>query len=323
MRAGIGLTVSFSLAVAACQQAESPSFPGSTEWDRNVVLAEASERVLEWFVEEGDAVAEGDLILTLDPSRYDARLKGLEAQLDEAGARLRELEAGPRIQTIERARADLESAEAAAVEAELQFDRATELVRRELTAQSNLDQTRATRDQRRAAVAASRAALDELLAGTRQEQIDQAVANVAAIKAAREELRLTRDRLDVRAPRSGRVDALPFKAGDQPRQGDVLVSLLVGPMPIARIFIAASARAQYAEGDPFSVEVEGVEDSFRARLRSVRSEASFTPYYALSGDDASRIVYRAELLFEDPAASELPAGLPLTALPLRTNAGND
>jgi HlyD family secretion protein len=56
----------------------------------------------------------------------------------------------------------------------------------------------------------------------------------------------------------------------------------------------------------------------------VRSEATFTPYYALSGDDANRLSFRAEAVLQDcsgndcanaPKTAELPAGLPLTAEP--------
>ncbi|MGW8370025.1 MAG: HlyD family efflux transporter periplasmic adaptor subunit, partial [Gammaproteobacteria bacterium] len=138
-----------------------------------------------------------------------------------------------------------------------------------------------------------------------------------------EELKLTRQRLSVRAPRTGRVDALPFKPGDQPAAGDEIVSLLVGDRPYARIFIPARLRAQVAIGDEFEVRVEGISEPFRGVLRRVRSEASFTPYYALTGDDASRLVYRAEVRLEDERATELPAGLPLIAVPVNAASGND
>jgi HlyD family secretion protein len=61
------------------------------------------------------------------------------------------------------------------------------------------------------------------------------------------------------------------------------------------------------------VHVEGLPKPFAATLRSISSEPSFTPYYALAGDDASRLVYRAELVLDGGA--DLPAGLPLTAIP--------
>lgn len=309
-----------SLLVAGCERDDGLRLPGSTEWDRNAILAEASEPVVEWFVTEGDRVAAGDRLLRLDATRQDARLAEANGRLAEAEARLAELVAGPRPEAIARARADLASADAAVVEAELAFDRAEQLLDRDLTSQSNVDQTRATRDQRRAAVTAARAVLDELLAGTRSEQLDQARARVAAVRAEIDSLELTRKRYDVIANRSGRVDALPFRPGDQPEVGDVVASLLVGEMPIARIFIPASVRAGIAEGDRFSVHVEGIDTPIQASLRSIRGEASFTPYYALTGDDASRLVYRAELVFTDLAAAELPAGLPLVATPLAASA---
>ncbi len=122
---------------------------------------------------------------------------------------------------------------------------------------------------------------------------------------------LTRARLTVRAPRAGRVDALPFHVGDQPAVGAELVSMLVGDAPYARVFVPAPRRGGLRWATRFEVRVEGVAEPFMARLRSIRSEPSFTPYYALAGDDASRLVYRAELLLDStPAAADLPAGLP-------------
>jgi len=92
----------------------------------------------------------------------------------------------------------------------------------------------------------------------------------------------------------------------------VLVSLLVGDAPYARVFVPSPRRAALDVGAHFDVHVEGVATPFAATLRSIRSEPSFTPYYALAGDDATRLVYQAELVLEGGA--ELPAGLPVTAV---------
>ena len=45
-------------------------------------------------------------------------------------------------------------------------------------------------------------------------------------------------------------------------------------------------------------------------IRMIRSEPSFTPYYALIGEDAARLSYLAEVALGKDAA-RLPAGLPL------------
>jgi HlyD family secretion protein len=120
-------------------------------------------------------------------------------------------------------------------------------------------------------------------------------------------------RLEVHAPRAGRVDALPFKLGDRPPVGAAVVSLLVGEAPYARVFVPEGLRASIQPGARFSVHVDGVAQLFTATLARIRSESSFTPYYALNGDDASRLTYRAELVLDGETARKLPAGIPCQA----------
>jgi HlyD family secretion protein len=48
-------------------------------------------------------------------------------------------------------------------------------------------------------------------------------------------------------------------------------------------------------------------------VRHLESQSTFTPYYALTGDDASRLTYLAELTLDDDSALALPAGLPVQA----------
>jgi len=290
---------------------------GTLEWDRVAVTAELAEPVLRWDVAEGDRVEAGAALLELDARRQEARIAEAKSDLAMSEARLAELANGATIETIDAARANLARTRAAQEDAETEYARVAELRKRELVAQSAVDQALAARNQRRAESSQADAQLRELTRGTRPEQIDQAAAGVAAARAALDSLKLTRDRLTVRAPRAGRVDALPFRAGDQPPVGAELVSMLVGDTPYARVFVPAPRRTEVDVGTRFQITVEGIATPFTAKLRSIRSEPSFTPYYALAGDDASRLVYRAELLLDaGNGVAELPAGLPLTAVPL-------
>jgi HlyD family secretion protein len=144
-------------------------------------------------------------------------------------------------------------------------------------------------------------------------EVAQAQAALESAQAAQQALRLDRGRLEVRAPRAGRVDALPFKLGDQPPQGATLASLLVGDAPYARVYVPESRRVALREGQRFTLQVQGSGPVRHATLRSIAREPAFTPYYALTGDDASRLVYRAELVLTDADAASLPAGVPVQA----------
>ena len=301
--------------LGACARDENPPLVGSLEWDRIAVTAELAEPVLSWAVAEGDRVEAGAVLLEQDARRQDARIAEAHGNLMQAEARLEELAHGAthrdhrRGARESRARAGRRGRRRYRVQAR----------RRAQDAPARRNVARSTRRSRRATSAAPRRrpprrSCASSRSGTRPEQVEQAAAAVEAAKAALASLELTRERLTVRAPRAGRVDALPFRAGDQPPVGAELVSLLVGDAPYARVFVPAPRRAGAEDRRP----LRGPRRRQRPRritatLRSIRSEPSFTPYYALAGDDASRLVYRAELLLDGADASELPAGLPLTA----------
>ncbi|WP_049621575.1 HlyD family secretion protein [Frateuria defendens] len=310
------LALALAVLAAGCSRHEETGFPGTLEWDRIGVLAEVSEPLVALEVKEGDAVRQGQLLLRLDPRRTDADLAAAQGEAARLGAVLAELRHGARVETIDASRAQWARAESDAVNARLARDRAAALRQRGLLAQADFDNAQNALRMAEANARASRAQLDELLHGTRVEQLAQAEASLAAAQAQVATLTVKRARLDVRAPQDGRVDALPFRLGDQPPPGATLVSLLAGPAPYARVYVPERRRAGLHPGQRFRVMVDGVAQPFAARLRSVRSDPAFTPYYALSGEDASRLAYRAEVLLEGDAARALPAGLPCHAEPL-------
>jgi HlyD family secretion protein len=63
-------------------------------------------------------------------------------------------------------------------------------------------------------------------------------------------------------------------------------------------------------GDALQVFVGGRDRPLDGKVRMLRSEPVFTPYYALIGDDVARLSYLAEVELGADASS-LPAGLPV------------
>ena len=304
----------FCTTLAACsRQHGDPPLLGTLEWDRIAVAAEASEPIVRVDVREGDAVEAGQLLLALDPRRADARLAQARANIAQREAALSELVNGARVETIAAARADLARNEVAVVDAQRERNRQADLREKRLNAQADLDRADTTLKAARAQAASSRAQLQQLTNGSRPEDIAQAESALAAARGQADELVVARERLDVKAPRAGRIDALPFKLGDQPPLGAAIVSLLSGDAPYARVYVPETRRAATQNGQRYRVHVDGVGDAFDATVRSIRAEPAFTPYYALSGDDAARLSYRAELVIAGDAARSLPAGLPVQA----------
>ena len=299
------------LLLAGCRQAP-PQALGTLEYDRIALPAPAAERIAEIVVREGQRVEAGARILSLESSRGDAQLAAAEADVVRQREMLAELRNGARSEDIDQLRANLAAAQAQARVARAYSARLQPLGSRQLVAAAEVDRARAAAASADAQVAAARAALAELERGVRPEQIAQAEAALAAAQAQLRAQSVTTGKLDVLAPRAGRIDSLPYRLGDEPPPGAPVAVMLVGDAPYARVYVPEPLRMQVGVGDVATVHLgaDGAR-SYRGRVRMIRSEPTFTPYYALTGKDAARLSYLAEVELEGEGVAELPAGLPL------------
>lgn len=298
-----------TLFLAGCR-AEPPQALGTLEWDRIAVPAPAAEPIIAIAVAEGAEVAADAPLLALDPTRTGAALEVARAQAAQAAQRLDELRAGPRIEAIAAQEARLDAARARATEADATLARVMPLVDRQLLPAGEGDRALAAARAAQADARAAAEALVELQRGTRDEQLAQAESNLQAARAHVDELSAALDKLSLRAPRAGRVESLPYRLGDQAPVGAPLVVLLVGEAPYARIYVPAPLRPRLAVGDRVKLRMQGVDGLFDGRVRMIRAEPVFTPYYALTGRDAARLSYLAEVAL-GPDAARLPVGMPV------------
>lgn len=297
--------------LAGCAD-DAPQALGTLEYDRIALPSPAAERIVRIDVREGQEVAAGDPLLRLDDTRTRAQLAALQAQAGQSKGALSELEAGPRKEAIAQARANVAAAEAQARDARAYYARVQPLGRQQLVAASEVDRARAAAGSADAQVRAAREALLELERGTRSERLAQGEAAVQAAEAQVDTQEATLAKLAMVAPRAGRVDSLPYKLGDEAPVGAPLVVLLVGDTPHARVYVPEPIRANVKVGDRARVFVDGRDAAFPGTVRMIRSEPTFTPYYALTGDDAARLSWLAEIQLDaDAGAGELPAGMPV------------
>ncbi len=137
---------------------------------------------------------------------------------------------------------------------------------------------------------------------------------MASLQAQLEQVQLIREDYWIRAVRDGVVDSLPFKLGDRPPVNAVVCTLLAGDRPWARVYIPEPYRSRMLPGSEYRLHLNGQEKVFSVRLRSISSVASFTPYFALSEKDRSRLSYIAELEIVDQEARKLTGGTPVQLL---------
>jgi HlyD family secretion protein len=296
------------LVLAGCAK-NPPQALGTLEYDRVALPAPAAERIIAIDVREGQQVVAGAKLLTLERTRTQAQTRAAQAEAQRQRDVLAELEAGTRSEEIAQARANLAAVQAQARDAAAYYARLQPLGSRQLVAASDVDRARAATGNAAAQVRAAQAVLEQLEHGARVEQIAQARAAAEGAQAQVVAQQATLDKLDVVAPRAGRVDSLPYRLGDQAPIGAPLAVLLVGVAPYARVYVPEPIRAGVEVGDRVRAFIDGRADALTGRVRMIRSEPTFTPYYALVGDDVARLSYLAEITLDD--ANGLPAGLPV------------
>jgi HlyD family secretion protein len=305
------LAATLLLALLAGCREDAPQALGTLEYDRIAVPAPVAERIVAVDVREGERVAAGQALLQLETTRVRATTEAVRAEAQRQRAALEELQAGPRREQIAQARARLAAAQAQARDAQSRYARLQPLGARQLVAAADVDSARAAAADARAGVQAAQAALAELENGTRGEELAQGESALRAAQAQASAQEATLDKLAVQAPRAGIVDSIPYKLGDQAPVGAPLAILLVGDAPYARVYVPEPIRTGIAVGTVARVFVEGREQPLPGKVRMIRSEPGFTPYYALVGKDAARLSYLAEIALAPADAGKLPAGLPV------------
>ena len=284
---------------------------GTLERDRIELAADSDEPILRIAVREGQAVSPGDVLVVQDSTRSEAALLRARAEVESARAGLAEAEEGPRAEQIERARARLQATRSARQTLRLELDRQISLVERNFSSQNTVDLLQGRLEESEALEAEAQALLDELLEGTRDERIDLARGRYAAATALIEELNINLSRAETTSPVSGVVESLPFELGERPPRGAPVAILLAAEPTYARVFIPEPLRTRITSGTRAEVAIDGYERSFPAAVRWVSADAAFTPYFALTQHDRSRLTYVAEIDLTASDAHELPVGVPV------------
>jgi HlyD family secretion protein len=295
--------------LTACNDTDQTYMVGTLERDRVEVSVDSNEAIIAIHVIDGQMLKTGDLILEQDPARLEQKLAQQAALRNQAAARLAELQRGPRPEAIREARAKLASAQATSKNAAANLVRAQEVFSRDLSDQQTLDFASTHSKTAEAAEQAASEVLDSLLNGTTIEELQQAIAALEAAESGVGQLQLDIDRLKIYAPVKGMLDKRLYQLGERPQIGTTIGVILDNSRTYARVYVPESIRSSVQPGNQLDVRIDGSNRTITGTVRWVSADAAFTPYFALTEHDRSRLSYLAEI--DVPDAAALPSGVPL------------
>ncbi len=291
---------------------EKQSLPslGTLEVDRIALTTDSNEPITNIRVTEGDLVKAGDEILQQDADRGKAVLQSASAALAGAQARLDQALAGPRLQEITAATAQLSAAESEVKTIQLELDREKLLVQQNYGSKNTLDilngrfETAVSRKEQAAAI------LEELKIGTRAEEIDAARSAFAGAKAQVSLAQISYDRTRLIAPVDGIVESVLVEVGERPQPGRTVIVIVKQQTPYARVYVPEILRARLTVGHPAEIRVDGFDKPFVGALRWIAHDSSYTPYFALTQKDRTHLSFLAEVVLNSPDP-KLPTGIPV------------
>ena len=310
----LGLITTFALTGAllgACDTSgDAYRVVGELASDRLEITAEVSEPIVEIVTAEGAAVSAGQVLVRQDTSRAEAKLAEVESALLQQQARLDELLRGPRSEQISAARANVEGATQELAFRKNEFLRVRDVHAKGLASAELLDSARAARDGAQANYKQALAQLEERLAGTTIEELEQAEQAVKQVMARRDSAAIDLDRHVLKAPLDGILDSRIFELGERPAPGQPVVIVLGGKQPYARVYVPEALRVRVKAGTQARIHVDGLDAVIEGRVRWIASDPAFTPYFALTERDRGRLSYVAKVDITEQR-ERLPDGVPV------------
>nr|WP_255453715.1 HlyD family efflux transporter periplasmic adaptor subunit [Paracoccus sp. S-4012] len=257
-------------------------------------------------VAEGDRVAEGQIVATLD------NLPFLESALLTARAEVAVREAGL-VQTRaavaasrDEAQAGLDQARSAATEAQADFERTLALSRRGVATQTAQERAEADRNQAALAVAKAEATLSRFAAGEDQPDVIVASRNLDAARAALRRAEADLARAAVRAPVSGTILTLDARPGERPPASGILTMGDTDRM-MAEVEIYQDRIARVAPGQPVELMAIAIGQSLHgtvSRIGLTVGRQGLLPDDIAANTDARVVRVEVEL---DPRSSAVAA----------------
>ena len=234
---------------------------------RTVVGSGVDGRVLQFLVNDGDAVTKNQRLVQLRTTTLEIELAAAGAQLELHQQALAELEHGSLPQEIEQARARLLDTKAVMEYTHSQYQRMKDLFQSGTVSQEELDQATSAWLAAEQGHLGAQAAYDLEVEGPRPERIAQAG---ALVRSHQEEIRRLQDLLGkhaIRAPFQGYVVRKYTEVGAWVRQGEPLVEVVeLDPVEI-EISVPESHIAYLEVGTVQPVQVESLPASVWEELK--------------------------------------------------------
>jgi HlyD family secretion protein len=310
------------------ENGSSINFSGNIEVNEAQMSFRIPGRLDKRLVDEGDSVAVGQILATLEKADQEIATARAVAALAQAQAQLAELEAGSRTQEIESARAELDRTLAAEKTTEVQlnqarddFNRYEALLREGGISRKEYDLYKTkysaalnSRTEAQARIKSAKEQLSLKMVGPRKETIDQAKAQVLVATEALNQARQQEKYTEILSPTAGIVLSKAAEPGEYLNPASPVLTIGDTAHPWLRAYIREKDLGRVRLNGKATVSTDALpKKTYQGRITFLSSQAEFTPKTVQTFEERVKLVYRIKVQLENPGG-ELKPGMPADAV---------
>lgn len=287
---------------------------GNIEAHESVVSFKVQGRITELAVQEGQYVKQGDLLARLDDDDFRQQVSVDEAMVGTRDAELQLAIAGSRIQEIQAAKQSLLDARADLELKQAEFRRRRALLTEQGVSREDVDNASTQLKRAQATYERIKQTYDQIVEGTRKEEIAVRRANLAF---AREALQMSRVKLSytvLSAPVSGVVLVRQAELGEVVSAGTPVATIADVDHLWMRGYLNETDLGRVKWGQSATIHTDTYPDkAYQGRVSFISSQAEFTPKSVETHKERVTLVYRMKIDLDNPN-HELKPGMPAEAV---------
>ncbi len=288
-------------------------FEGYVEGDLVQIGPVEGERLSLLKVEPGDQVAKGAVLFTMATPILDQLREEDEAKVTQAQANLKNLQASlQRPEQIAVLQAAVESAKAALVLSQTEYDRQVYLLPKGATTVAARDQAKFALDRDKANLTQAQRQVEAGLIPSRSHEIVAAGAAITQAQAERDQIEVRIARQTVYAPANGVIQDVYFWPGEIVAAGQPILALLPPQNRKIRFYVPETQLSRFTLGAKVSVACDNCRPGLEGRVIYISQQAEYTPPVIFSLQERSKLVFRVDARLDDLNVL-LPLGLPIEA----------
>lgn len=280
---------------------------------RQVNLAfKVAGRIDRLAVDEGDEVAAGTVLASLDKRYFEDAIRGAEAQVAQQQAVVDRLEHGTRPEEVDQAKALVAEREAMVENASVVYRRQSELRQKGVASQQAYDDAAATLRQTQAQLRSARQALILAEIGPREEDIAEGRASLQAAQAALIQAQRDLEDAELVAPSQGTILSRAREVGAITQAGETVYVLSLTSPVWVRSYVSEPDLGRIQPG----MKVELRSDTagtpvYLGTIGFISPTAEFTPKTVETRELRTALVYRLRIVVDNPDGA-LRQGMPVT-----------